>query len=194
MTLYGKRNNLPRRWRNEDGSSVGPRGMEIWCETPDHAPTEIGRLVSRRGGPFEVWRVDDGVGVEVQRIVADLDCAAPLTVGEQSVPFVLQNEEGYQLLDRQFERSALIGAASLRIRFRCDLCGADVVTATQLGAMGGGAGVHERTQQLRAGVSAADIGYDRKLVEERGSANLSRLADAGVSRLSLVALSRILSM
>jgi hypothetical protein len=132
------------------------RVIEVWCEEPSHAPIPLGSLTSERAAAFEVWTIEEGPHVEIQRLSL-----------EEGDPRVLE----------------LLDLVAIRHRVRCPRCGLDVLAGDRIGPRPGVRYLWE-TQRGAAKVRPAAAATDRAL---------STLADAGISRLSLSALGRILS-
>jgi hypothetical protein len=132
------------------------RVIEVWCEEPSHAPIPLGSLTSGRIAASEVWTIEKGPHVEIQRLSL-----------EKGDPRILE------LLDR----------VAIRHRVRCPRCGLDVVAGDRLGPRPGMRHLWESPPGVSDGRPAA----------ARTDRALSELADAGISRLTLSALGRILS-
>lgn len=148
-----------------------PRTIEVWCEERSHDPAHIASLISGRGpGAQETWR-PSGPHVTTQRMTMAKHADAPL--------------KGLELL----------GLVAERHRFVCPLCGLDVVAGDRMGQPGAAA-MWELSREMSRMSDMSEAGLDRKVfaASEKTDALLSKVADAGVSRLSLSGLGRIVSL
>ena len=132
---------------------------------------QLGELISGRIALFETWSLA-GEHVEVQ---------------------VLSFEEGDP------RALALLGLLAERYRVRCPHCGLDIVAGDRLGGHPGLDSL-ARAREQNAGLPASEWTSPSTTVNPRVSIAettddvLSQLADRGLTRLSLSALGRILSM
>ncbi len=136
----------------------------MWCEEPSHDHTYIGRLESRRIGPYETW-IPLGPHVTTQTL------ATPQEAGVK--PEVL----------------SLLGRFAMRHRLLCPVCGLDVLGGDRLGTRPGYRSIWESRGQ-----DPGELDPQAHSAAEKTDVLLSKVADSGVSRLSLSAVGRILSL
>lgn len=161
-----------KRWvseryaRTTGRETTDSRGIEIWCEAQSHQPVFIGQVDSYQGPALlEMWK-PSGPHLTTERLV--------LTRHEYA------NRVNPDLLIN-------LGAWAERHRFLCPSCGLDVLAGDRLG--------HKGMRALWETQDAPGTGDPQSsAAAEKTDSLLSKVADAGVSRLSLAAFGHILSM
>lgn len=141
-----------------------PRTIDVWCEARSHDPVLIGQLTSYRSGGSSETWTVTGPHVATEQL--------------------MRRDEGHA----RREVLSLAGRVAERHHLLCPRCGFDVVAGDRLGR---GRPGFRALQETRAWDR---IDAQSWVASRRTDVALSQVADAGVSRLSLSGVARILGL